>query len=192
VVPEVIALVAPRSVVDVGCGPAGWIAEFREAGISDVIGIDGDWVDRDLLLISPELFRAHDLRQPLSLDRMFDLALCLEVAEHLPAERAGPLVSELTKLAPVVLFSAAIPGQGGNGHINEQWPDYWATMFEKSSYVPLDCLRSRFWSDGQIEWCYRQNMILYARRDYVEAHRQLKATFDRQPRCVLRLVHPEG
>jgi hypothetical protein len=64
--------------------------------------------------------------------RTFDLAICLEVAEHLPPEAAEGFIDSLTRLAPVVLFSAAITFQVGNQHLNGQWPDYWATLFRRA------------------------------------------------------------
>jgi len=190
VVPEVIRLTSPRSVIDLGCGTGEWAAEFQKSGVTDVAGVDGDYIDRNMLKIAPQLFLARDLRNPLSLDRTFDLALALEVAEHLPPARAEGFVADLTALAPVVLFSAAIPHQNGTDHVNEQWPGYWARMFAKHSYVALDCLRSRFWNDTRVQWWYCQNMILYARSDRVEASPVLKGILDQQPPAVLSLVHP--
>ncbi|MBI4447205.1 MAG: class I SAM-dependent methyltransferase [Acidobacteria bacterium] len=191
VVPELIQLISPASVVDVGCGRGAWVAEFQRHGVTDVLGLDGDWVGRHHLSIQPELFLARDLKNPLSLNRKFDLAITLEVAEHLPPERGESFVSDLVDLAPVILFSAAIPDSGGVGHVNERWPDYWAEIFAKFDYIPFDYLRFKFWDDPQIEWWYRQNMILYIQRDYLKVHTRLKAILDRKPPKVLRLVHPD-
>src|SRR3981081_11169 len=124
IVPVVIDLVRPRSVVDIGCGTGTWLAAFRRDGVPDVFGIDGDWAPRDRLQLTGGQVAHHDPSQPLDLGRRFDLAICLEVAEHLPAASADALVALLTRHAPVVLFSAAIPGQGGTGHVNEQRPVY--------------------------------------------------------------------
>ena len=191
VVPEVLRILSPRSVVDVGCGTATWLAEFQELGIADVIGVDGDWVDKRMLKIEPRLFIARDLRRPLAIDRTFDLATSLEVAEHLPAERAEQFVGELVRLAPVVLFSAAVPFQGGADHINEQWPGYWARIFAQYAYLALDCLRCRIWNDSEIEWWYRQNLVLYARRDAIEANQRLQRMANDWPSIVLPLIHPD-
>src|SRR5205823_6989515 len=100
----------PRSVVDVGCGPGAWTAEFKRTGAA-VLGIDGYDVKADQLLISPQEFERRNLTEPLRLDRRFDLVNCLEVAEHLPAARAASLVENLCRLGDVVVFSAAVPGQ---------------------------------------------------------------------------------
>lgn len=111
--------------------------------MDDVLGIDAPYTDRSRLRIPDELFLARDLTVPLSLERRFDLALSLEVAEHLPAAAADHFVASLTRLASVILFSAAIPDQGGEGHLNEQWPDYWVERFAAHGFGVADVLRSR-------------------------------------------------
>src|SRR5438552_2146277 len=138
VVPLVLQLVPVRSVSDVGCGDGSWLSVFRRHGVDDIIGIDGDYVEAELLQIPQDRFRAVDLAKPFSLGRVFDLAVCLEVAEHLPPDCASGFVKSLARLAPVVLFSAAIPKQGGNHHTNEQWPDYWAKLFGEHGFLPVD------------------------------------------------------
>ena len=119
-VPLVLDLVDARSVVDVGCGLGTWLSVFREHGIEELLGIDGPHIDTSSLEIAPEHFVAHDLQHPLDLERHFDLVVSLEVAEHLPAACAETFVSSLVGLGPVILFSAAIPAQGGEHHVNEQ------------------------------------------------------------------------
>lgn len=191
-VPALVELCSPRSVVDVGCGRGTWLAQVRELGITDVAGIDGDYVDRSALRIPAEQFLGRDLTQPLKLGRTFDLAMCLEVAEHLPPESADTLVSSLAALAPVIAFSAAIPFQRGHGHVNEQWPAYWAQRFRRHGYAAVDCLRQRFWNDPRVAWYYAQNLVLFVARDRVvglERLRELVPTDDGQE--VLSLVHPQ-
>lgn len=146
IVPRILRWVEPASVIDVGCGVGTWLAVFREYGIQNVHGIDGDYVDRRMLDLPEVQFHATDLSRPFEIEPQFDLALCLEVAEHLPTESAGTLVRSLVRLSPVVLFSAAIPFQGGTHHVNEQWPEYWARLFGKEDYVVIDCLRKDLWN----------------------------------------------
>lgn len=162
VVPVVLEFARAESVVDVGCGLGAWLRAFRENGVGCVVGLDGPYVDQSKLLIDPGEFRQVDLRRPISLDRTFDLAVCLEVAEHLPARASRPLVKSLTASAPIVLFSAAIPGQGGTRHINEQWPNYWKSLFAEYGFSRLDAIRPRIWRDDRVEWWYRQNISLFA------------------------------
>ena len=186
ILPEVVRLIAPKSAVDLGSGTGEWLGELRKLGVTDVSGVDGDWVDRAALKIPTDQFKPFDLRNKLVMDRTFDLAISVETAEHLPPERGEGFVADLVALAPVVLFSAAIPGQGGTGHINEQWQDYWARLFAKHDYVALDFLRLKFWNDSRIEWWYRQNIILYVRRDRVETDPKLRFLASLQPPDVIR------
>jgi SAM-dependent methyltransferase len=163
VVPLAVDLVKPASVVDVGCGTGAWLAAFHSAGVQRVLGIDGDYIAREALHIPNESFISMDLAQPrdFSISETFDLAVSLEVAEHLPPSAAPQFVRSLTRLAPVVLFSAAVPGQTGTGHINERWPTYWAALFFQHGYAQLDPFRTRLWRDTRVAWWYRQNLFLY-------------------------------
>ncbi len=174
--------VQPRSVVDVGCGTGTWLAEWLALGVTDVLGVDGDYVPRDRLEIPEALFAPRDLRQPLRLDRRFDLAQSLEVAEHLPPPRAESFVADLVAVAPAVLFSASIPGQRGTDHINEQWQDYWQGLFAGHGYTAVDLVRSVVWADPAVECWYSQNTILYV------ASGVPTPEHDALP---LRLVHPK-
>ena len=162
VVPLVLSLVPASSVVDVGCGIGPWAAEFMAQGVADVWGIDGDYVDRGQLRIPAEHFAARDLTKPLQFPRTFDLAVCLEVGEHLPASRAAGLVADLTSLAPCVLFSAAVPRQGGANHINEQYVPYWVDLFKKQGYEGIDPIRPRILGNDAVEWWYQQNVVMFA------------------------------
>jgi SAM-dependent methyltransferase len=177
-----------KSVVDVGCGTGGWLATFAQLGIDDYLGIDGDYIDRTSLAIPSDRFQPCNLEERIVLDRRFDLALSLEVAEHLSPEYARTHVHSLTQLAPIVAFSAAIPGQGGVGHVNEQWPDYWEALFASRGYVLVDWFRPRLWEDVGIEPWYRQNLFLYVEGDRVGRIAQVVGDGRALP---LRIVHPE-
>jgi SAM-dependent methyltransferase len=165
VVPLVLSLVPAKSVIDVGCGVGGWAAEFLARGVADMLGVDGDHVNREFLRVPPDCFAASDLSKPLRIGRRFELAVCLEVAEHLPPGRAEGLVDDLVELAPVVLFSAAIPGQGGTDHVNERYLSYWVGLFSARDYVLLDVIRPAIWRDERCDWVYRQNAVLFAHKD---------------------------
>jgi len=166
VVPLVLTLVPVKSVIDVGCGVGTWAASFLANGVSDVSAVDGDYVDRSLLRIPADLFIVHDLTQPLKLDRKFDLAVCLEVAEHLPQSRASSLVGDLTSLAPCVLFSAAVPGAGGTHHINEQYLPYWIDLFQRHGFEGIDPIRPWILGNHSVEWWYQQNIVLFVAADH--------------------------
>ena len=77
-----------QSVLDVGCGAGAWLTVWKSLG-AETLGLDGNYVRPEQLLISPGEFSAVDLSASFSLDRRFDLAQSLEVAEHLPASSGG-------------------------------------------------------------------------------------------------------
>lgn len=190
IVPMVVELLEPRSVVDIGCGVGSWLSVFARAGVDDMLGVDLDDVSRDLLLIAPEHFRPFDLKQPLFLERTFDLALCLEVAGHLQDSEAPVLVDSLVRLAPVVLFSAPVPFQGGPNQFNEQWPGYWVEHFERRGYVVIDPIRRRIWDNPEVKWWFAQNLLLFVRRDVLAERPRLLAEQERTCTGQLALVHP--
>src|SRR5260370_20807230 len=170
VAPLVMRLAKIGSVIDVGCGLGGWLLAFAENGVPLLKGIDGSYVDRSSLYMPPECFTAMDLTELIKIDQHFDLALCLEVAEHLPDRFSTQLVRGLTDLAPIVLFSAAVPGQGGTGHVNEQWPEYWRNLFKERGFAMLDPIRPIVREDHRIEWWYRQNMVMFANDSAIAAN----------------------
>ena len=192
VVPLVLELLRPASIVDVGCGSGGWLRAFVEHGISDILGVDGDYVESQSLEIEAQQFRAFDLSQPLRLERHFDLVMSLEVAEHLPPECAEMFVESLTRLGPVVLFSAAAPAQGGVQHLNEQWPSYWAALFQSRGFVAIDCLRSKVWNNDKVDYWYAQNMMLFVSHDFLDSPRgeELRRLHNGAHDAPLALAHP--
>ena len=192
VVPLVLTLVQDvSSVVDVGCGTGGWLSVFKEHGVGRVRGLDGGGaVGRGQLEIEPEEFTGADFELPLEIDEGFDLCVCLEVAEHLTDRAAPQLVKNLCELSDVVLFSAALVGQGGINHINERWPSYWATHFKAAGYRPFDIVRGRLWYDARVEWWHRQNLLLFANES---GARRLSGAQKKESVTTLPLdvVHPE-
>lgn len=160
IVPLLINLFSPKSVVDVGCGLGSFLKVFIENCITDLQGVEGEWLDKSKLLIDEKFVHNVDLEKGFQLDRHFDIALCLEVAEHLKSESADQLVNTLTNLSDVVVFSAAIPYQGGQNHINEQWIDYWQELFSKYGFTMYDLLRPMIWNRAEVYWWYRQNIIV--------------------------------
>jgi SAM-dependent methyltransferase len=182
VVPLVLDFVHPRSMVDVGCGTAAWAAQFLNAGV-DAIGIDGAHIDPEQLQIPQEMFVPGELEQPISIGRRFDLAVCLEVAEHLTPARAPGLVKDLTRLSDCVLFSAAVPGQRGTNHINEQHLSYWCQHFRRHGYNSADLIRPRIWDNARVEWWYRQNIVFFAAAKH--------PIWKLDPPAARDMIHPE-
>lgn len=191
VLPLVLSLLPVRSAVDVGCGDGSWLAALSALGVDDVMGVEGPWISPQQLKIPTDKVRRMRLDQAIRIERRFDLALSLEVAEHLPPARAESFVSDLVSLAPCVLLSAAIPGQGGHNHLNEQWPEYWAALFARHGYAAVDCLRLHFWSDRDVAWWYRQNLLLFCDAAMCAARPALAAAAAPSPDAVKALVHPE-
>lgn len=167
IVPELIKIINPKSVVDIGCGVGNFLAVFKENGVNDVLGIDGSWVDKKLLskYLEKSEFIECDLEQKLKLDNKYDLVCNLEVAEHLSSDKAELHVQNLINAGHIIVFSAAIPNQGGQNHINEQWPTYWIKLFKKHDYKPHDILRPIFWNTKLQRW-YKQNMIIFAPKNF--------------------------
>lgn len=192
VVPYIKEMINPKSVVDVGCGVGTWLSVFKSCGVNQIQGIDGDYVDKNMLLISSDEFIAQNLEKPFQFDKAYDLAVSLEVAEHLPEECAATFVELLIKLSPVILFSAAIPGQTGENHINEQWPDYWEEKFKSFDYVVVDCLRGKFWDNSKVEVWYKQNMMLYVRKDCLSRYEILENYYNKCLFAPLSIVHPDN
>lgn len=191
IIPILWEFLQPKTVIDVGCGTGTWLAEFKEFGVEYILGIEGDWVDLEMLEIPADNFLAFDLNQPLQIDRKFDLVVSLEVAEHLPPEGAKIFVNSLVNLGPVILFSAAVPLQGGTNHLNEQWPDYWAKLFQEQGYAAIDSLRPKIWQNDKVKWYYAQNILVFADREYLATNRDLQKQADRTNILQLALIHPE-
>jgi SAM-dependent methyltransferase len=166
IVPELSAVVPVRNVVDFGCGQGAWLSAWAAAGAA-VTGVDGPYIDRRGLLIDPRDFHPADLSAPIDLGRQFDLVQSLEVAEHLPAAKAAQFVDTLTAHGACVLFSAAVPGQGGENHLNEQPLGYWRAIFRERGYWAVDYLRPLIRHDPAIARWYRCNIMLYVREDAI-------------------------
>ena len=186
IVPYIINLLEPNSVVDVGCGIATWLKVFSDNGITDFLGIDGNYVDRNGLKIKSTSFIEFDLETFYSSQRKFDLAISLEVAEHLKEDSADIFIKTLTNLSDIVVFSAAIPNQGGQNHLNEQEPFYWISKFEKEGFTCLDILRPIFWENKKVDCWYRQNIFLFTNKESLIDKLKSFNTFSNH-----HLVHPE-
>jgi SAM-dependent methyltransferase len=150
----------PTSVLDVGCGTGTWLRAALDAGVNDVVGIDGVQIAPDRLLIPRERFLVRDLTQPVDLGRKFDLAICLEVAEHLDPAHADTLIRTLALHSDCIVFSAAAPGQAGQHHVNCQPPSAWQHRFNNLGFTCDDAVRWRLWEQAELEPWYKQNMFI--------------------------------
>ncbi len=168
IVPEIMKRLNPNSVIDFGCGIGSFLNSFKRHGVEEIFGIDGDWVDKSQLYsyINPDEFKAHDLEAEIIINKPFDLVISLEVAEHLSEKSSKVFVQNLTQFNSPILFSAAIPNQGGYNHLNEQWLTYWEELFNEVDFVFHDVIRPIFWDNEDLFWWYKQNMVLVTPRNY--------------------------
>ncbi len=179
IVPIITNEFKPNSVLDVGCGIGTWLSVFHKNGNLDYLGVDGDYIDRSLLhhYISESKFYPFDLNCELQLNRKFDIVLSLEVAEHIEERFSDSFIKTLVNHSDTIIFSAAIPMQIGENHVNEQWLSYWISKFERYNYFPHDTIRPKIWNNNQIEFWYRQNIIVFKKDIKFESP-------------VLDIVHP--
>jgi len=154
IVPIVLSLFPISSVVDVDCGVGTWLQALSKRRLRDLLGVDGSNVPLGMLHIPREDFRGADLLELTAVGRRFDLACSLEVAEHLPKHCAALFVALLTDVAPVVVFSAAVPHQGGNRHINEQWQSYWMELIAARGDEAFDSVRPLVYGNSSGDWWY--------------------------------------
>jgi hypothetical protein len=189
VIPWLMDLFNPQSIIDIGCGEGHFLAEAKRCGAAEVYGVDGhEWADRRMEIAVGE-YRRHNFESSRYIaGKMRELAICLEVAEHLSAAAAERLVADLCNMAPMVLFSAAIPGQGGEGHQTEKWQSWWAERFYQRKFWAHPFIQSKFWDVAAIPPWYRQNWMLYIRED-ITADITLPPQFERQ--FVADRVHPD-
>ena len=181
-VPVIIKLFTPESLIDVGCGIGNWLKEFEKNNVKDLFGIDGTHLDKSLFLLETDKLSLIDLEKPFTLKRKFDVAISLEVAEHLNEIAADNFVKSLCSLSEIVVFSAAVPGQGGQNHINEQWPSYWKKKFESNGYFFNDIIRPIIWSNEKVRVWYKQNIFVATKNPLSQ-----NAANDR----IVDMLHPD-
>lgn len=165
VLPIINTWFQPKTVIDVGCGVGAWLEVWKSYdNVNEIKGIDGSFVDKSLLQIDASVeFLQADLNERLPKLKSYDLAVCLEVVEHLEEKRADTFVEDLTKLSNIIIFSAAIPGQEGTHHVNEQFMSYWIDKFNSHDYKCYDIIRPLIWDKDKIAWWFRQNMVVYVK-----------------------------
>ena len=152
------------SVVDFGCGTGTWLKVCQKIGCKDILGLD-DYAEEILLEIPKENFLRKNIGEPVELQKKYDLAISLEAAEHIDEDFSENIVKNLVFASDIILFSAALPGQGGTHHVNEQPPNFWAEKFNKHKFVQYDFLRSLIWEENKVAWWYKQNIFLYINKN---------------------------
>jgi len=167
VLPNVVDLLGPQSVLDVGCGAGAWLAECERLHILDIAGVDGEYVDRSILMFHANTFTTRDIAKPFDFRRQYDLVQCLEVGEHVPAHSSEILVDNIVRHGKRILFSAAVPGQGGEDHINEQPYEFWRDLFQSRGYRLFDFIRPAIQKAPDVEPWYRYNILFFAHDDVI-------------------------
>jgi hypothetical protein len=158
-----------RSVIDIGCGVGTWLSVAREMGASIIKGVEGPWINEvDAMVINNSLIEIVDLESEWEVDGNFDLGICLEVVEHVSTISGEKLIQKLSTICSIIVFSAAIPGQGGNGHVNEQWPTYWQERFFQNGMEAIDCIRPFIWNEQDIPLWYRQNIVIFVKKEIAQ------------------------
>lgn len=162
IIPYVLEKIRPTSIVDFGCGEGRWLFEAKKNDANiEVLGLDGPYVSRDRLWISQDEFLGIDLRNKIELEKKYDLAISTEVAEHIEEEYIDIFLDNLAKASDCILFSASIPGQGGEYHVNEQWQSYWVKKFKDRGYQADFSIRNYFWNNEDINAWRRQNILMF-------------------------------
>ncbi len=193
IVPFLLKNLKINSVIDIGCGCGTWLKIFEDMGVKDITGVDGTNSNESLVINQKNLIihNLNDLIKSFKPIKKYDIALSLEVAEHLNKEAGDALVKSLTSCSDIVLFSASIPDQGGGtNHVNEQWPDYWEKRFRKEGFVAIDAIRLNFWGNENVEPWYYQNTILYVRKGKIKSNSFLKKELEKTKSPIPSLVSP--
>lgn len=193
ILPLLFQYYKPNSIIDLGCGVGTWLkAANTEFGVKDILGVDGDYVNRQDLMIDADNFKSYDLTKKYTANKKYDMAISVEVGEHLPENSADNLVDSLTTASDVILFSAALVNQSGTYHINEQYPEYWAAKFIARGYTTIDYIRKHIWNDDSIDWWYRQNLLLFVKNETLETlHPALKQLAMKTDAQFLTRIHPK-
>ena len=156
----------PSKIVDVGCGRGAWLKAFKQHGATTLVGIDGKWNNQSLMIDESISFQPYDLDQDIIVNDCYDLAICVEVAEHLEKSAGYNLIKLLTTVSPVIIFGAAFIRQGGQGHINEDEHSNWANLFDVFDFAVFDLFRQELWGKESVNWWYQQNTFLYVNRQH--------------------------
>ncbi len=193
IVPLICKAINPKSVIDLGCGIGVWLSEFKKNGAQIVKGVDGEWVLEQKLLIDKKDIEIYDFEDKsksakLVEGKRYDLAICLEMAEHVSSNRAEYIVETLCRVSDVIYFSGATPYSGGMHHVNEQWQSYWINKFEKRNFIVVDYVRPKIWNNKNVCYCYAEESFVFINRERIDDFPLLKN--EMREDVIYNLVHP--
>jgi len=177
-----------KSICDLGCGPGYWVRAAKRLGIVDALGYDIPLAEGAHRIIEPNELIECDLSERYEFGRRFDLAVTTEVIEHIPQKKEKNFVDNCCRASDFVLFSGAVPYQGGVGHVNEQWLEHWSALFQRNGFHCHDLFREHFWHDSRIQYYYRQNTVLFASEEASSALRERGFNPSQNPKTM---IHPE-
>jgi hypothetical protein len=158
----------PNSFLDVGGGAGSWCAAAKKLGVKKVLLVDACPPQQVVPELSQDEQLQANLETGIPIQAHFELINCIEVIEHLTEDAGKRLIQQMTSSGNIILFSAAIPGQGGFGHINEQLHDHWHAKFSDYGFDKYDILRPMLFSQDHIPSIYRQNLFLYTKKGFAE------------------------
>jgi SAM-dependent methyltransferase len=192
IAPFVFDILKPKSVIDFGCGLGTWLLAFKQLGVKRIKGIDSQYINQKKLMIDIDEFEVYDLNLPYKTKEKFELAISLEVAEHLLPSSAEVFIESLTQSSDIVLFSAATPNKDVNPlHINEQKQSFWEAIFLKNNFIRVDCIRPYFWDNDKIKYWYRQNSFLYIHHNILSSSVVFNKLHQDNQNNPTDIIHPE-
>lgn len=161
---SIVTRFKPKSLIDVGCGTGVMLTAFRRHGL-DVRGLEYSTAGLRRCKERQLNVQRFDLeRDTLRTARTYDLALSLEVAEHLPEQAADRFVRLLCESASIVVVSAAKPGQGGVDHVNLQPQSYWIRKFAECGHSYNSEITDQLvadWRTANIISYYYENLMVF-------------------------------
>ncbi len=184
----------PASVADFGCGRGAWLKAMHEQGAERLFGVDGPWNSQEAMIDQSIEFCGADLNEPgpAFAGQTFDLAMTLEVVEHLEPKSSERVADALASLAPVLMFGAAFSHQTGQNHINERYHSFWAGLLRDRGFEVYDYFRPTFWGDDRVAYYYQQNTFLYVRKGHALGAKLREAGYRPiENLAFLDCVHPD-
>ena len=178
-----------KSIKDVGCGEGEWFnSKVLNEGKYDLFAYDLP----EAIALAKSKSKIDIKFHPINLEfieiNIFadtDVTIFTEVAEHLTEECAKKIINFICDTSKIVIFSGAIPGQGGYNHINEQPLKYWIQLFEVNNFIPVDFLRPIIREEKSVPFYYRNNLFLFIKNSDEVKYNHFK-NFDEFDKQIVR------